>query len=572
MEASTGRLLQQHADLRRRIVSQKAQPTAAEIAHCLLAPSITMRREEDGTPWFALRDATTEHLRRLFPDIRSFREKLAAAGRLSERDLLRVQQQAAASSIELWLPHQVQQFLSKRAEHYRAQLSKNRSQPLPDELLSLVCPDWCWFVQESGRAALLITEERHLSNAREWCRGHTDFTEVANPSVKQGHIFRVPTFKLPQAFQAVQEWASAAEALPPMTTCGFESLLAEAHEQAARRKRQEHVHSQSDTLVGLHDATLEQALFPHQRVAVKWLVETPFAFLGDDMGLGKTLSVLAAFQYLRERTQSSLLLVICPLSLIRNWEREANRWLPQLSVGSLPEKKAARIEFLQSSVLDTIDALVLNYEALRLPYINSALEQYLAKRQTTLVVDESQRAKNHASKTYQALARVGPLCHRRILLSGTPTPRDISDIWSQMRLLDGGERLGTQFYDWLSTVAEIGNKWSSVAVQQFYPDEVLETTARVREVLLRRKKEEVVDLPEKTFISRDVVLHGDQLKRYEEIRQQLLLRMTATSGEEFIRQIDSVLEEYLRAVQAAVNPRLIDPNWNGDPAKFAELD
>ena len=91
-------------------------------------------------------------------------------------------------------------------------------------------------------------------------------------------------------------------------------------------------------------------------------------------------------------------------------------------------------------------------------------------------------------------------------------------------------------------------------------------------MLLRRRKEEVVALPEKTFAVRDVMLSGDQLKRYEEIRKELLLRITSAEGQAFTRQIESILEEYLRAVQIASNPRLVDENWKGEPAKFLELD
>ena len=83
--------------------------------------------------------------------------------------------------------------------------------------------------------------------------------------------------------------------------------------------------------------------------------------------------------------------------------------------------------------------------------------------------------------------------------------------------------------------------------------------------LFRRKKEQVIDLPRKIFSIRDVVLTGDQKKRYDEVREELLLRVTSTSGETFVREIDGILEEYLRAVQVASNPRLIDENWNGEP-------
>ena len=59
-----------------------------------------------------------------------------------------------------------------------------------------------------------------------------------------------------------------------------------------------------------------------------------------------------------------------------------------------------------------------------------------------LCLDEAQRAKNPRSKTFSALADIAPVCTRRVLLSGTPTPKDLTDIWAQYRLLDDGERFG----------------------------------------------------------------------------------------------------------------------------------
>jgi SNF2 family DNA or RNA helicase len=90
--------------------------------------------------------------------------------------------------------------------------------------------------------------------------------------------------------------------------------------------------------------------------------------------------------------------------------------------------------------------------------------------------------------------------------------------------------------------------------------------------MLRRRKERVVNLPPKTFSLREVELTGTQLERYNEIREGLMLRMRTLSGEQFVREITNILEEYLRAVQVASNPRLVDPEWKGDPAKFLELD
>jgi SNF2 family DNA or RNA helicase len=141
-----------------------------------------------------------------------------------------------------------------------------------------------------------------------------------------------------------------------------------------------------------------------------------------------------------------------------------------------------------------------------------------------------------------------------------------------MRLLDGGARLGKSFYKWLARVAELGTEYSQYAVKKFHEAEVSESIYRAREVMLRRRKEKVVNLPAKTFSIREIELTGSQAERYNEIREGLILRMRSVSGEQFTREITNILEEYLRAVQVSSNPRLIDPEWKGEPAKFLELD
>jgi SNF2 family DNA or RNA helicase len=348
-------------------------------------------------------------------------------------------------------------------------------------------------------------------------------------------------------------------------------------EREERRERNQHFKSMADAVLDtslLSQAGVGERLFPHQRIAVNWLLEMPRAFLGDDMGLGKTLSVLTYFEMLKARDEVDLLLVICPNSLKRNWLREAEQWFPASRLLLHPDKKADRITFFRQLRLGArlFDGLVINFEAVRLPDVVKGVKEVLQNRRVLLCVDESQRIKNPRSKSFLALAELSNHCLRRVLLSGTPTPRDISDIWAQVYLLDDGQRLGRNFYKWLSQVAELGNSYSEVAVRRYKPEEVKESLLRVQELLLRRRKEDVLQLPEKTFTVRDVELAGDQRKFYEEIRRELLVRVTSLSGSTYLKEISSVLEEYLRAVQVCSNPRLVDPSWSGDPAKFLECD
>jgi SWI/SNF-related matrix-associated actin-dependent regulator 1 of chromatin subfamily A len=249
-------------------------------------------------------------------------------------------------------------------------------------------------------------------------------------------------------------------------------------------------------------------------------------------------------------------------------------WFPDLKVSVLSGDKASKAWALRllSSGAQESDLLIVNYEAVRLEYVTPELEKIVTARTTLVCLDESQRIKNPTAKTFKAINQIAPCCDRRVLLSGTPTPKDVSDLWAQMRILDGGERFGRSFYKWLAQVAELGTEFSAYAVKRFHDAEVKESVHRAHEIMLRRRKERVVDLPPKTFSIREIELVGSQAERYDEIREGLILRMRSLSGEQFVREITNILEEYLRAVQVSSNPRLIDPEWKGEPAKFLELD
>jgi SNF2 family DNA or RNA helicase len=306
------------------------------------------------------------------------------------------------------------------------------------------------------------------------------------------------------------------------------------------------------------------------------MLENDSGMLGDDMGLGKTVSALIAYEQYRYEQKVDFLLVLSPNSLVRNWIRESNTWCNNLVLRSPPESKKEKTQFLEAlseNRLNSIDGLVINFESMRTEQVWPTLQAVCQQRSVFLIVDESQRIKNPLSKTFVALRNFGLLAKKRFLLTGTPTPRDIADIWAQMFLIDGGKRLGTKFREWLKTVAELGTKWSEYAVKRFIPAAVDEVTACVQEVLLRRKKEDVLNLPEKVFLYRDVELTSDQQKRFDLIKEELRVQVgKLKSGEEKTKTIESVLEEYLRAVQICSNPRLIDPTWEGTPAKFSELD
>lgn len=561
VHAEAGRRLSGGATLRAQILDGARKPSARDLRASLLVPFIS---EHDGDSHaFSLHGWTTEQLRELLPGPRSFRERTALAARLRLTQVAQLMLQARNSDLPLWLTEEVRARIAKLG----TQLREGTSHELDDALLVLDPPALCWCCDREGAPGLMVADA-HVPEISQALGG-----DIKTATVAQDNRFGSYKFLRWPAMRLLELYEQHAAALTTVRTRGFSRALEKLQQQRALLLDTRRYHEMQECALSLTNHELEATLFPHQRVAVRWLLDRPRSILGDDMGLGKTLSVLAAAQELIARGEITKFLVVCPNSLVRNWVREAQRWTPQLNVLALPSTKRERLRVLrQLPHRDDVHGVVVNYESARLDYVHPPLAELYGAHPALLCLDESQRVKNPQSKSFQALRELAVRFPRRVLLTGTPTPRDLADIWAQMLIVDDGERFGTNFYDWLASVAELGTKYSEHAVKRFLPQQSEEVIARVHEVLLRRAKEQVVDLPEKLFSERDVELRGEQLRRYEQIRDELLIKVRTLDGRSYEKSIESVLEEYLRAVQLASNPRIIDPQWSGEPAKFLELD
>lgn len=572
VDAVAGAALSGSSALRKQLQESPDTSSGEDLAAALLAPFVVQvaGAAEEFRPCFF----TPEQFKLAFPP--AARGSKKGALQLDGRGLLALSARRGTLAFPVYFTKEVSAYVAERRAALLAEAEEQRG-PVDDVAADVLDVPLLFKTVASGRAALVInlppdSELRSvfLDSLAE-CLGTKYAKGQAQLSAE------IPDSKLPTVATEVSRLCEV-HGLPEVPrSASFEALLEECKRRVVLRERSAHY-------AGLEDVALEELpgleadeakrLFPHQRTAVRWLQEMPYAFLGDDMGLGKTLSVLSAYTALRRTEQFAFLLVVCPNSLVRNWLREAAMWFPDLRAVALTgdkNQKAWALRLLASGSQEQ-EIVVVNYEGVRLSYVTPELKRIAAERKTLLCLDESQRVKNHAAKTFKAISEIAPGCARRVLLSGTPTPKDVSDLWAQIKILDNGERFGKSYYKWLSRVAELGTEFSDFAVKKWHDGEVDEAILRAQELMLRRKKEKVVNLPAKTFSIREIELTGSQRERYDEIREALMLRMRSLSGEQFVREITNILEEYLRAVQVASNPRLIDPEWKGDPAKFLELD
>jgi len=259
-------------------------------------------------------------------------------------------------------------------------------------------------------------------------------------------------------------------------------------------------------------AGLRATLRPYQERGVAWLAEMADLGLGgvlaDDMGLGKTIQVLALHLHRRGRGPT---LVVCPATLLGNWEREAARFAPGVAV----RRHHGAVRDLGDLADDEI--VVATYGVVRR---DVAL---LAEIPWDLVVaDEAQTVKNPKSRTARALREIPAAA--RIALTGTPVENHLVDLWALL--------------DW-TTPGLLGpldgfRRHVAVPIERERDPDVTERFASlVRPFLLRRRKADpdiAPDLPPKTETDRFVGLTVEQASLYRAVVAELLDEVATADG------------------------------------------
>jgi len=180
-------------------------------------------------------------------------------------------------------------------------------------------------------------------------------------------------------------------------------------------------------------------LHEYQEASVEHIIEKPHCGLFLDMGLGKTVSTLTAVNTLiYELLDISTALVIAPKRVAESvWDAEIEKWehLSHLRISKIAGKPNQREAALKKKAdiyiigRDNVAWLCGQFGGMMLPF-------------DMLIVDESSSFKSPKSMRFKALKRVQPSFSRVVILTGTPAPNGLLDLWSQIYLLDRGDRLG----------------------------------------------------------------------------------------------------------------------------------
>lgn len=250
-------------------------------------------------------------------------------------------------------------------------------------------------------------------------------------------------------------------------------------------------------------STLKAELRPYQAEGLAWLEFIRASGLGgilaDDMGLGKTVQVLSCCAAILEERPDARFLVVAPTSVVDNWKREANRFVPTMSVATVTGTAKRRGSTLTDAI-DGASLVVTSYTLFRLEF-----DDYASLDWELLLLDEAQYVKNYQGKTYSVVRRLP--ARSKIAITGTPLENSLMDLWSLLSIVAPG------LYPDPDRFSRVYRK----PIEKGEAPELLATLRRRIAPLMRRrtKAEVLTELPPKIEQVVEVDMHPKHKRIYQ---------------------------------------------------------
>lgn len=263
-------------------------------------------------------------------------------------------------------------------------------------------------------------------------------------------------------------------------------------------------------------------LHDYQNRAVEFIKSEKRCGLFLDMGLGKTTTSLTAASDMLDMMAVTRVLVIAPLRVANSvWAQEARNWehLKHLRVSVCTGSEKKRMAALHKDA----DIYTINRE--NVPW----LVKHYGKKWPfdAVIVDESSSFKSPSSQRFKALKRVLPETNYMVILTGTPSPNGLLDLWSQMYLVDFGQRLGKTFTGYKQRFFESDFMGYKFTPRQGAPDNIHRILS---DKVLSMSAADYLEVPDRVDITTAVELPPKVQRQYDEFERTLLAELE--DGEE----------------------------------------
>lgn len=255
-----------------------------------------------------------------------------------------------------------------------------------------------------------------------------------------------------------------------------------------------------------------------------------------EMGTGKTLISMGIAGYLYLQKEINKLLIVAPLSIIKVWEEEFQKFADfdyQLEVLEGPTKEKS--ETLRNLFGTKLQVAVVNYESCW------RMEKEIALWKPDMIIcDESSKIKNPQAKQSKALHRLGKISKHNMILTGTPVTNNPLDFFSQYKFLDESI-FGGSYYSFRARYAIMGGYGNYQVVGY---KNLPELTEKAHSIAFRITKKEALDLPEQVDVTRYVELEPMAKAIYNQVERDSYAELS--QGEVVVR---NVLTKLLRLSQ-----------------------
>jgi SNF2 family DNA or RNA helicase len=273
----------------------------------------------------------------------------------------------------------------------------------------------------------------------------------------------------------------------------------------------------------------ENNLHQYQKSAINHIIDNDHCGLFLDMGLGKTVSTLTAVNKLMfEELDIESILIVAPKRVAENvWTSELEKWghLSHLNIVKIVGNEKKRKEALRQKAdihiisRDNIVWLCGQFGGSMLPF-------------DMLIIDESSSFKSPKSNRFKALKLVQPSFKRVVLLTGTPAPNGLIDIWSQIYLLDRGERLGKTITAYREDYFRPGKRNGAIVYNyDLQNDGETRIHEKISDVCMSMKAKDYLNLPDRIDNYIEINFSESLQKKYNDFERDQVLEMFSDSSE-----------------------------------------
>jgi len=256
-------------------------------------------------------------------------------------------------------------------------------------------------------------------------------------------------------------------------------------------------------------------LYSHQIETVAHIKKNPKCCIFDTCGTGKSAAAIEG-----TRTNPKKKLIFAPKSILQPaWGGDFDKFFPTLKYSIATAKNRAK------AFAADAEYYITNIDAAKWVVENVDLTEF-----DTIILDESTSVKNPQAKRSKAIYKISKSLTHRIIMTGTPSPSSILDLWHQLYCVDDGERLGASYYAFRAATCEPERVGMNVHAVKWHPKpgstEVVADL--IEDIVIRHELEDVLDMPERIERVLEFEMEPSHRRAYETLKKNSLIEIMNT--------------------------------------------